>query len=498
MSDFSLEMENINKSFSSVSVLENVCFKVKRGEIHALVGGNGAGKSTLMKILTGIYTCDSGMVKIDGQEIDLKADNLVDKYNIRMIFQEMSLIPTMTVSENIFLRQISSGKGTNLINKKELDRRAKELLELFEIELDPSAIVGTLGVGYCQLVEIAKALSTDAKILIMDEPTASLTDSEVELLFSIMRKLKSQGVTIIYISHRMNEILRIADSITVLRDGRNVVTLDAKKATVDTVVDYIIGENAKKSFKRIEREYKGDGSNMLEVVNLNVDDNVKDISFNVKKGEVLGLAGLMGSGRTEIAESISGIRKPKKCDMLLDGKKISLHSVRQAIDEGIVLIPENRRSQGLILMHSVKENIVLPSLKNLSNGAILDEKKMNRLVNESIEELNIKTDDMHKTAELLSGGNQQKIVIAKWLKTNPRLLIMDEPTAGIDIGAKGEIVDVVRKFADTGNSVILISSELSELVAVCDRVLVVKNGRITNEINGEQINSEEVLQHAIQ
>ncbi|MEH7336324.1 sugar ABC transporter ATP-binding protein [Neobacillus drentensis] len=499
MSQYILEMENINKSFNEIQVLHNINLKIKKGEVHALIGGNGAGKSTMMKILTGVYTSDSGTVKVNGETIKISSTKDASENGIRMIFQEMSLIPTLTVAENIFLNQKVKEKGLQIINKKEMERKAAELLATFEIDVDPSAVVNTLGVGYCQLIEIAKALSREAKILVMDEPTASLTEAETQILFGIVEKLKKKGVTIIYISHRMHEIFQITDSITVMRDGRHVLTTETKNLNMESIIEHLLGStSAEKAFKRIKREKKVTGSNILEVKNLTINDKIKNINFHLKKGEIIGFAGLMGSGRTEIGEAIFGLNPAKAGEIILDNQKVKIKSVKDGINAGVALIPEDRRRQGLVLMHTVKDNMVLPVINKFRKGLAIDKKNVEKTVNSYIEELSIKTDSMNKTISLLSGGNQQKVVIAKWLETNPKVLIMDEPTAGVDIGAKGEIVNVIRNLANQGLGVILISSELAELMAICDRIIVLKDGRITGELDGDLIESEAELEHAIQ
>ncbi|QTH44183.1 sugar ABC transporter ATP-binding protein [Cohnella sp. LGH] len=499
MSEYILEMDGINKSFNGVKVLKNVGLKIKKGEVHALVGGNGAGKSTMMKILTGVYTADSGTIRIGGEPVKFESAQDSSRYGVRMIFQELSLVPTMTVAENIFLNQKPKAKGLPIINNRQMEKKAAELLREFEIDLDPSRVVNTLGVGYCQLVEIAKALSRDAKILVLDEPTASLTEAETQILFGIVRKLKAGGVTMVYISHRMHEIFQITDSITIMRDGQHIITDNTKNFSMDSIIHHMLGSTTvEKAFKRMHRERKPSNANILEVKRLHINDKLKDVSFELKKGEVLGFAGLMGSGRTEIAEAIFGITPAKSGDIIVDHKPVKIRNVKDAIDVGIALIPEDRRRQGLVLIHTVKDNMILPVVDKLKKGLGLDKKRVENIVQSKIGELAIKTDNSNKVISLLSGGNQQKVVIAKWLEIGPKVLMMDEPTAGIDIGAKGEIIDMIRRLADQGNSFILISSELSELMAICDRIIVLKDGRITGELNGDEIPSEEVLQHAIQ
>lgn len=495
--DYILKMDGIDKSFSGVKVLDNVSFHLKKGQVHALVGGNGAGKSTLMKILTGVYTRDAGTIEVDGKPVNFSGYRDASNAGIRMIYQELSLIPTLTVAENIFLNQ-EKKKGNLFLDDRTMVASAQNLLSTFGINISPTAVVNTLGVGYCQLVEIAKALAKEAKVLVMDEPTASLSESEVVVLFDIVQRLKKDGVSIVYISHRMNEILKIADEVTVLRDGKNVITAPSSELTVQSIVNYMMGDKGQKVFGWQKRDYQGSGEILLEVDNLTINNWIKDLSFQVKKGEVLGLAGLMGSGRTEIVESLFGIRKYQKGRILIDGKEVRINNVQKAIDAGLALVPEDRRRQGLILMHSVKQNVTLPLLKDLKRKVFINDRKANLVTRESIEDLQIKTDGINKITQLLSGGNQQKIVIAKWLRRKPKLLLLDEPTAGIDIGAKGEIISIIREFADQGNSVILISSEIAELYAICDRIIVLKKGQITAEFHREDIESEEVIQHAIQ
>lgn len=496
MSDYVLQMNNVDKSFFGNKVLNDVSFHLKRGHVHALIGGNGAGKSTLMKILTGIYTKDSGTVQVDGKEVNFQDYGDANKAGIRMIFQELSVIPTLTVVENIYLNH---EKKRGLLNDdRYMKSEAKKLLDSFGIEIPLDEKVSNLSVGYCQLVEIAKALSKEVKVLVMDEPTASLSDSEVKLLFDIVRKLQEQGVSIVYISHRMNEILQLANEVTILRDGNYVITKDAEELTIDSIVEYMLGDNAKRSFEYHEREHLKNPQSMLKVEGLCVDPIVEDISFELFEGEIVGIAGLMGSGRTELLEALFGIRPIKKGKVYLKGKSITLKTVQDAIKAGIALVPENRRREGLVLQHTIKDNMQLALFSKTKKGLLLDQNKIIEITNRSVQELNIKTDSIEKTVSLLSGGNQQKIVIAKWLKNNPKVLLLDEPTAGIDIGAKGEIISIIEEYAQKGNSVLVVSSEIPELIAMCDRIIVLFNGKITGELTQSEITGEEAIQNAIQ
>lgn len=498
MSQYVLELKGIKKSFGAVSVLKGVDFSLTKGEVHALVGGNGAGKSTLMKIMTGVYTRDDGEIYIDDRQVMIHSTHDAKDNGIAMIFQELSLVQTMTVAENIFLGEEVTRHGirdTAYMNKK-----AKEVLDELGIAADPDVPVNKLSVGMSQMIEIAKAVSKQARILVLDEPTAALSDSETAELFKMIGDLKEKGVSMVYISHRMNEIMQIADSITILRDGVIVHNDAVCNLTLDDIIAHMIGgAGVNKKFDWIERKYDKKGADILTVQHLNINSKLQDISFSLKKSEILGFAGLMGSGRTEILETLFGVRKKESGTVLLNGKVIEVKSTRDAVKAGFALIPEDRRKQGLVLIHSVKENAILPIVTKLRKKKILvDEKAADEMVAKNIEQLNIITDGIQKRINLLSGGNQQKVVIAKWLNMNPQIMMLDEPTAGVDIGAKTEIIELIRNFADEGKGVIFVSSELTELMAVCDRIIILYDGRITGEIERKEIKAEEELQYAIQ
>jgi ribose transport system ATP-binding protein len=497
MSESVLQMRNIVKSFYGNTVLNDVSFSLEKGHVHAIVGGNGAGKSTLMKILTGVYRKDSGEILIEGQSVDFSGYSGATSAGIRMIFQELSVVPTLSVVENIYLNH-EEKKG--LFNDdKSMRGGAKKLLDRLGIDIPVNEKIANLSVGYCQLVEIAKALSEKIKILVMDEPTASLSDTEVTRLFNIVRTLKSEGVSIVYISHRMNEILEIADEVTVLRDGKHIITGEAKNLTIADIINYMLGDAERNAFEYHERQKIENLGVMVDVSGLSVDNLVTDVSFYVNKGEIVGLAGLMGSGRTEILESLFGIRKMQKGKITIQGKPVEIKNTRRAIQAGIALVPEDRRREGLVLAHSLKNNLLLALFERVKkNKLLIDNKKIRKISEESISDLNIKTNSIDTQMSNLSGGNQQKVVIAKWLKNNPKLLLLDEPTAGIDIGAKGEIIKIIEGYAAQGNSVIVVSSEISELVAMCDRIVVLVNGKKTKELTRNEIKNEGVIQHAIQ
>jgi ribose transport system ATP-binding protein len=405
----------------------------------------------------------------------------------------------MTIAENIFLGEEITKTGFRDVSA--MNKRAKEILNDLGIFINPELKVNQLSVGMSQMIEIAKAISKNARILVLDEPTASLSDSETVQLFRIIRQLKENGVSMVYISHRMNEILSISDAVTILRDGKKIITDNIENLDLDKIISHLVGgEASQKKFEWVEREYDANKDLILKVKNLKISDKIQNISFELQKGEILGIAGLMGSGRTEILETLFGIRKKLGGTIELLGKEININSSQDAIRYGFALIPEDRRRQGLVLGHSVKSNAILPYLRNLLIGKtyLISEKASNELANDDIKRLNIKTDSIHKRINLLSGGNQQKVVIAKWLNMNPKIMMLDEPTAGVDIGAKTEIIEIIRKFADEGKGVIFVSSELTELLSVCDRIITIFDGRITGSILRKNINSEEELQNAIQ
>ena len=482
-----LKMEGICKSFGDAKVLKNVQFELKHGEVHALAGGNGAGKSTLMKIMTGVYTHDEGKIFIDGKETVIEKPLDAKAQGIAMIFQELSLVQTMTVAENIFL-------GTEIVKNgvrdvKKMNEKTSQILHRLGMDISPSTVVSELSVGMSQMVEIAKAVSKDAKILVFDEPTAALSDSETKRLFEIITQLKNEGVSMVYISHRMNEILSICDSITILKDGEYVTTQNIKDMTLDKIVSYMMGGTSGKGhkFEWVERKHDENAKDVLKVDHLKINEKINDISFSLKHGEIVGFAGLMGSGRTEILECLFGLRKKEGGTVILDDKEVHIKNPTEAIKEG------------LVLMHSIKDNAVLPILDRLSiKGIFNDDKKERALVGENIKKFGVKAEHIDQEIGLLSGGNQQKIVIAKWMNTCPKVIMLDEPTAGVDIGAKGEILEIVRSFADQGCGVLFVSSELTEMMAICDRIIVLFDGRITGMISRKDIKLEEELQNAIQ
>ena len=491
-----VEMKAIHKSFATNPVLKNVDFSVTVGEVHALAGENGAGKSTLMKILQGVYQLDQGQIFVSGKQVQISDTFDARKAGIGMVFQEFSLIPTLTVAQNIFLTQEPTKFG--LISDAQAKLKAAELFREMEVEVDPKRIVEYLPTALWQLTEIAKALAQDAKVLIMDEPTASLAKHEAEALFALIERLKAKGIAIIYISHRMDEIYRIADRITVLRDGVRVLTESLKSVTPAQIVEAIVGKQAAAHLVHQDRSANIKDEIVLEVEGLSAGPKLNGISMHVRRGEIVGLAGLMGSGRTELVNTLFGILKPTAGKIKINGRELSISSPKQAIKNRLALIPEDRRSQGLVLDHPVTENLTLPLLDKLQRFGLVSSAAVLKRSKEIISQFAIKAAYPTIRAGSLSGGNQQKVVIGKWLGTDPEILMMDEPTAGVDIGTKSEILNLVRKIADDGKSVILISSELPELLSVSDRILVLKDGRVSKSLDRKDIPNEEFLQLAIQ
>lgn len=497
MDPHAVRMTGITKSFGGNRVLHGVGFELATAEIHALIGGNGAGKSTLMKILQGVYTPDDGTIELDGRAVEIRSPHAARALGIGMIFQEFSLIPTLTVAQNIFLTQ-EPRTGAGFIDDRESEKRTRAIFAEMGETIDPRARVGDLSTGYWQLTEIAKALAQEARVLIMDEPTASLTATESESLFGLIRTLRDRGISIIYISHRMEEIFRIADRITILRDGRKIITEQTSNLGMKQVIDHIVGQSMEHAFEWQERLVDREVEPLLEVDGVTAGNRVRGVSFKLFPGEILGIAGLMGSGRTELARALFGIDRIDKGRFRVHGRGVRIRRPEDAINHGISLVPEDRRQQGLVLDHTVENNVTLPLLTRLRRGGFIDDARGRQITRSFVDSLQIRTNSIQTTTRLLSGGNQQKVVIGKWLATEPDILIMDEPTAGVDIRAKTEILGIMRGLADRGKGVIVISSEPAELLAVSDRILVLRDGQISREMNRREITSEEDLHHAVQ
>lgn len=490
-------MSGINKSFFGIKVLDNVDFSVTPGEIHALAGENGAGKSTLMKILQGVYTMDSGEIKIAGEYKLINSFQDARNCGIGMVFQEFSLVPELSVAQNIFLDREHKNKF-GLFDEKETINQAKLVVEELDLEIDVTAKVSTLGRAYQQLTEIAKAIAGDAKILILDEPTASLAKEEVDALFKVLKQLTARGVSIIYISHRMDEIYKICDRITILRDGKKIAVSALTDISPQEIIAHITGRKDVEMLSHRGNSVERLNAPILEAESIQVGHRVNGISFELYPGEVLGLAGLMGSGRTELVRAIFGLDKKQSGHIKISGEEVKINSPQDAMSHGIAFIPEDRRRQGLVMEHSVKQNILATNLSSLSHLSFLNFSKINNVVNDAIVNFEVRPAEANREVRLLSGGNQQKVVIAKWMATNPKIVLMDEPTVGVDIGTKVEIMKLVRDFADQGKAVILISSELPELLGVCDRILIIRKGEVVEDLLRNEIKDEDHLQMIVQ
>ncbi|MDM5333468.1 sugar ABC transporter ATP-binding protein [Ureibacillus composti] len=488
-----IEMSGISKAFSGNVVLDKVEFKLADGEIHALMGENGAGKSTMMKILSGIYTKDSGNIKVDGQLVNFKSPKDAEKLGIHVIHQELNILPDLTVVQNLFLGKEKTYGKTGILKNREMEKEAAELLSKLGFNINPKKRAGDLSVGQQQIIEIAKAIASEAKYIVMDEPTAALTDREIETLFKTVRELKEKGISFVYISHRMEEIFAICDRITILRDGQYIGVRNIPVTTFDEIVEMMVGRELGERFPTRQCEI---GVTKLEVRNLSVNGLFENISFTVKKGEVLGVAGLMGAGRTEVAQTIFGYRKASNGEVFIDGKKVSIKSPIDAMKYGIGFVTEDRKTQGLVLDFSIQENIALANLEKCSSSGVINKSKQQSMVTKYIEELKIRTSGPEQSAKSLSGGNQQKVVIAKWLGTEPEILILDEPTRGVDIGAKKEIYHIINKLAESGVAILMISSELPEVIGVADRVIVMQEGKLTGEVMKKEMTQEIIMHYA--
>ncbi len=489
-----LVMLGISKLFPGVKALDKVDFEIKGGAILEIVGENGAVKSTLIKVLAGVYKKDEGQIKIDGKEIHIASPIDAKKLGISVIYQEFSIIPELSISQNIFLGNEISRKVNFWLNKNEMHKKSIEILKNLNININPRSKLGDLTVGEQQLIEIAKAINSDAKLIVMDEPTSALSDVEKEQLFIIIRKLVSQGLGIIYITHRMKEIFEIADSVTVMRDGKKVGDYNISEVNEDKLVKLMVGRELGDIYQREKGSIKG--KIVLEVENLNRTSAFSNISFNVKEGEILGIAGLMGSGRTEIARCIFGMDRYSSGKILLNGKEVKFTHPFHAISNGIGYVSEDRKIFGFIPLMDIKENLTLPSLKWISFLGWVNLRFQLKIAKEYSQKLDIKSQLTQKVGSL-SGGNQQKVVLGKWLARNPKVLILDEPTRGIDVGAKSEIHKIINQLAKENIAIIMISSELPEILGVSDRIIVMHEGEITAEFDYKEASEENIMTAAV-
>lgn len=486
-----IEMKGIDKAFGQNQVLKNAGFVLDDGEVHALMGENGAGKSTLMKILTGVYTRDAGTVWVDGNEVIYKNPQEAEKAGIVFIQQELNVLFDLTVEENLFLgKEIKKSLG--ICDKKAMKSKAEETLKRLGVNIPTDKVMSELSVGQQQMIEICKALMVDAKVIIMDEPTAALTQSETEVLFEVMRSLKKKGVSIVYISHRMEEIFELCDRISVLRDGTYIGTKEIPKTNMNEIVKMMIGREIGERYPKRDCSVGGE---VFRVEDFTKEGVFHDVNFSVRAGEILGVSGLMGAGRTEIMQAVFGNLSYEKGNIYIDGKRVSIKNPRQAIKQGIGFITEDRKTEGLLLEESIEKNISLANLDRISgkNGIVIHREKESGLVTRAIEELHIKCFGPFHECVNLSGGNQQKVVFAKWIYGDPKILILDEPTRGVDIGAKKEIYSIINELAEKGVAIIMVSSELPEVLGMSDRIMVVREGMVRGIIEQREADQEKIM-----
>lgn len=490
MADNILTLKNITKRYPGVVALHDVSIEVRRGEVLALIGENGAGKSTMIKTITGAIRPDEGTISFEGKDYSALDPALTRDLGIAAIYQEFTLAPTLTVAENIFMGQrINSGpvRDTRLLFEK-----AQQVLDRFGVDINPRSLVRDLTVAYKQLVEIAKAIAKNAKLIIMDEPTAPLTDDEVDILMKIVHELKAEGISIIFISHRLDELYRVADRVTVMRDGEVIITKEVSELSKADLIYYMVGRELKESFPSRHIAY---GDVALEVKDL-TGSGVAPVSFSVRRGEIVGLAGLVGAGRTELARLIFGADPKDGGEIFVDGKKVEIRSPRDAVDHGIGYVSEDRKQSGVLLRMPISKNITLPILKRISHLGVVDTKKEAEVVTKQIDDMRIRTPSAEQLAGNLSGGNQQKVVLGKWLASDSKILILDEPTRGIDVGAKQEIYKLINQLAEEGMAIIVISSEMEEVLGLTDRMLILYEGHFMAELKKEDYSQERVLQYA--
>ncbi len=488
-----LQMKGVSKSFPGVRALDKVDLTVYQGEVLALVGENGAGKSTLMKILSGIHRKDEGEILFEGKPVEIRNPLDSQKTGISIIYQELNLLNNLNIAENIFIGREPCRKN-GLVDKRRAHKDTRTLLDEVKLDIDTQTTVDKLSTAQKQMVEVAKALSFNARLIIMDEPTSSLTETETQTLFSIVRKLKARGVAIVFISHRMVEIFQIADRVSVMRDGMMITTFDAKKTNESDIISAMVGREIGNLYVKEEVPV---GDVAMEVTNLSTKNFLKDISFYVRSGEILGFAGLVGAGRSEVMRAVFGIDPRQSGSISIKGRKVSIRKTRDALKHGIGFVPEDRKEQALILGMTIKRNMSLAALDRVSRGWFIDKLKESGLVSRFIDLLRIKTPSAEQRVINLSGGNQQKVVIAKWMANEPSILILDEPTRGIDVGAKKEIHKLMSDLARQGVAIILVSSELPEVIGMSDRIMVMHEGRIKGELARRNVTQEAIMQMAV-
>lgn len=485
-------MENIEKAFPGVKALDKVNLTVKAGTVHALMGENGAGKSTLMKCLFGVYSKDGGKIYLEGKEINFKSSKEALENGVAMVHQELNQALKRNVMDNMWLGRFPKvAKGVPITSEKKMYKATKEVFDKLEINVDPKTVMSRMPVSQRQMVEIAKAVSYNSKVIVFDEPTSSLTEEEVEHLFRIINMLRDQGCGIIYISHKMAEILRISDEVTIMRDGKWIATKEAKGLTTDEIIKLMVGRELTNLYPPKTNEI---GDVLLDVKDLSaMYSKLRDVSFSARKGEILGVAGLDGSGRTELLENIFGVATRKSGKLTLDGKPIRNRNSRDSIKNGFALLTEERRATGIFSILNIRENATISSLGKCRSGPLLSKKKLKKSTDWCIDSMRIKTPSQETKIRSLSGGNQQKVILGRWLLTEPTVLLLDEPTRGIDVGAKYEIYELIIDLAAKGKTVIMVSSEMPELLGVCDRILVMSGGRLAGEVNAADTTQEEIM-----
>jgi len=487
-----LEFKNINKTYPGVHALKNVSFRIEGGKVTALMGENGAGKSTLLKILNGDVRPDTGSIIING--VTHKFSTPIDaiRSSISVIYQERQLVPSLSVMENVFLENLPV-KRFGIVDRAELKRRTQEIIDTFDLQIDPTELVGRLSVAHQQMVEIMKAYRRDSLIFAFDEPTSSLTDTEIKVLFDLIRKLKAAGKIIMYVSHRMHEVFEVTDEIVILKDGQMVKTVTTSETSESELISAMVGRDVGDTYASLSRNDKI-GDVILEVKNLTT-DAVKDVSFTLHRGEVLGFAGLVGSGRTEVMRAIFGADPIISGEIIVDGQQVCFKEPYEAIEHGIALCPEDRKEQGLVLPRSIKDNITIPVLEKLQKGLFMDKRQELDVTEDAIKRYSIRTPSPYKVVAELSGGNQQKVILGRWTsnRMSTKILILDEPTKGIDVGTKAEIYQIVCDYAKDGKGVIFISSELTEVINLCDNIIVMQNGAIKGKIARENATEESIM-----
>lgn len=483
-----IEMKDIYKSFGKNDVLKGVDFNLGQGEIHALVGENGAGKSTLMNILSGVLNKDSGEILIDGQKVDIADTNIAKEYGISFIHQELSDWPELSVMDNIFMNN-ELNKGW-FLDRKSMRQKCEDLLKRFDLNIDPDTKVANLSVGQRQMMEIAKANLNKVNVLILDEPTSALTNNEIDKLFLLIKKLKDENVSMIYISHRMEEIFALTDKITVMRDGKSVAVMNTSQTNEKEVVSHMVGRDIGDFYPEMDAKVS---DVKIELKNFSKADLFENININAKKGEVLGIAGLMGAGRTEIMRAVFGLDSKDSGEIYIDGKKIEITKPMDAINNKIGFVTENRQEEGLVLDESIRENISLLNFNKFTEKSFIDKKKEKDLSNSLVDSFRVKTQSAESKVRDLSGGNQQKVVFAKWYAIDPEILILDEPTKGVDVGAKREIYDLIKQLTHKGVCIILISSDLPELLSLSDRIYVIHEGKVNGELLREEASQENIM-----